>query len=266
MHETTGIFDQQARFEKCAPMVKRMAHHLAARLPASVQLSDIMQAGLIGLMDAINRYKDDQGAHVETYAAQRIRGAMLDELRTQDWFPRSSRKMQREIDMALAAAGQKLGRLPNEREVAQELGVSLYEYQRMLGDKHSFQLVFFEDQHRDVDDSGPFDRTGPVDEIDPLAMLSDARFRAALVTHIESLPEREKQLMGMYYEQELNFKEIAEVVGITESRVCQLHSQAAARLRTGLRDWADEGKGKAAKPAPRVKKAAPARAAAEAAR
>lgn len=237
MYTATGTLNRENYVEQYAPLVKRIAHHMMSRLPASVQVSDLIQAGLIGLMGAVSRFEDTQGVQFETYAAQRIRGAMIDELRANDWFPRSVRKTQREVDDALTRVEQRLGRTPTEVEVANELDVTLEEYQGMLTEIHGSQLVHFDDFEQSDDDAGYLDRHGPVDHADPLARLTDARFKAALIKAIEVLPEREKLLMGLYYEQELNFKEIAAVMGVTESRVCQLHSQAVSRLRTRLKVW-----------------------------
>ncbi len=236
MYTAAGTLDKDDTVRRFAPMVKRMAHHLAARLPASVQVDDLLQAGLIGLMDAAGRFEEAQGVQFETYAAQRVRGAMLDELRSSDWLPRGVRKAQRQIEAAMSRLEQRLGRAAQEAEVAAEMGISLKDYQALLGDAHGAQLIRFNDPDDDRDD-GFLDRHCADDGPQPQEALRDARFRAALVHAIDNLPEREKLLMGLYYEQELNFKEIAAVLGVTESRVCQLHSQAVARLRGRLKDW-----------------------------
>lgn len=236
MYTAAGTLDKDDTVRRFAPMVKRMAHHLAARLPASVQLDDLMQAGLIGLMDAATRFEEAQGVQFETYATQRVRGAMLDELRSSDWLPRSVRKTQRSIETAMTRAEQKLGRAPQESEVAAEMGVSLQDYQSMLGDAHG-ALLYYYDNTEDEHDDDFLERNHPDDGPLPEEALHDVRFREALVAAIETLPEREKLLMGLYYEQELNFKEIAAVLGVTESRVSQLHSQAVARLRVKLKAW-----------------------------
>jgi RNA polymerase sigma factor FliA len=219
------------------PLVRRLAHHLIAKLPASVQIDDLIQAGLIGLMDAITRFEEGQGAQFETYASQRIRGAMLDELRSADWMPRGVRQAQRKIETATLKAEQKLGRSASEKEIAEVMGVSLDEYQEMLFDSRGASLVFYDDYAEDGDGEGYLDRQiGGDEEANPLEMLGDQRFRDSLIQAVEDLPEREKMLMGLYYEQELNFREIAAVLGVTESRVCQLHTQAVSRLKAKLRE------------------------------
>lgn len=237
LYNASGKLNRDQYLEQYAPLVKRMAHHMLAKLPASVQLDDLIQAGLIGLMDAVSRFEEGQGAQFETYATQRIRGSMLDELRAGDWLPRGLRKTQRTIEGALQRLEHRLGRIPSEGEMAKELGVGLEEYQEMLQEARGYQLIYF-DQTDDDEGSDPFlDRNVSDDESNPIDILGDERFRKAVIGAIENLPEREQMLMGLYYEQELNFREIAAILGVTESRVCQLHSQAVARLRVRLRDW-----------------------------
>jgi RNA polymerase sigma factor for flagellar operon FliA len=237
MYTATGVLERNHKIEQFVPLVKRMAHHLLARLPASVQADDLIQAGMIGLMDAAGRFEEGHGAQFETYASQRIKGAMLDELRQNDWMPRGVRKAQRDIEKAIGRLEHRLGRSPNEVEVAAEMKLPLPEYQEMLAEARGAQLIHF-DEIDSEDDNEPFlDRHTSSAGGDPLEQLKDARFKRSLVAAIDNLPEREKLLMGLYYEQELNFKEIAAVLGVTESRICQLHSQAVARIRSKLKDW-----------------------------
>lgn len=221
---------------KFAPLVKRIAYHLMAKLPASVQVDDLIQVGMMGLLDAANNYDGEQGAQFETYAVQRIRGAMLDELRQSDWLSRSARKSQRRIETAMSALGQRLGRAPTERELADELHVSLEEYQQMLLDARGCQLLHYEDM-QDGEDNDFFEHHCADNSSEPFANLQDERFRSKLIEAISALPEREKLMMAMYYEEELNLREIGAVLGVSESRVCQLHSQAVARLRSYLKGW-----------------------------
>jgi RNA polymerase sigma factor FliA len=243
MYTATGAIersyvDYSQSVQQFAPLVHRIAHHMQSRLPASVEVDDLIQAGMLGLMDALGRFEDGQGAQFETYASQRIRGAMLDELRQNDWLPRGVRKTQRQIESVLNRVEQRLGRSAGESEIASEMGVNLQQYQEMLADARGGQLMYYSDYDGDGEDADPFlDRHYADHAADPQGQVGDARFKAALVTAIENLPEREKLLMGLYYEQELNFREIAAVLGVTESRVCQLHTQTVARLRTRLKDW-----------------------------
>ena len=238
MYSAAGTLDRDTYVEKFAPLVRKIARHLQSRLPASVQVDDLIQAGMMGLMDAANRFEDGQGAQFETYASQRIRGSMLDELRQNDWLPRSVRKTQRQIEVAVVRLENRLGRPAAAAEVAAELGMGLADYQEMLGEVHSGQIVYYEDMAAEGEGGDAFlDRRAADRDADPLTRFRDARFREALVAAIENLPAREKLLMGLYYERELNYREIAAVMGVTESRLCQLHGQAVARLRAKLKDW-----------------------------
>lgn len=234
MYTANGLSDKEQCLREYAPMVKRMAHHMMAKLPSSVDVDDMIQAGMMGLLDAASRYDELRGAQFETYAAQRIRGAMLDELRGADWLPRSLRRDMRRIEAAIHQLQQKLGRPPLESEIARQLGVTLEQYQQMLQDARGAQLFYYEDFHGD-DDEDFFDRHEVEGVHDPVAILQDGRFRAALIKAIDTLPEREKLMMALLYEQDLNLREIGEVMGVSESRVCQLHSQAVARLRSKLK-------------------------------
>ena len=236
MYTAAGTLDIEQRIAEHASLVRRMAHHLAAKLPASVEVDDIIQAGMIGLMDAAARYEDTHGTQFETYASQRIRGAMLDELRQNDWLPRSMRKSLRKLESAMTKLEQRLGRAPSEGELAKELNVSLAEYHTLLQEARGYTLLHIDDFNGD-DDNGFLERNLPDNRDDPFERVKDARFRGELVKAIDGLPEREKLLLSLYYEQELNFKEIAEVLEVSESRVCQLHGQAVARLRAKMRDW-----------------------------
>ncbi|MEP6655800.1 MAG: RNA polymerase sigma factor FliA [Betaproteobacteria bacterium] len=232
-HVAGGAANTQQRVKEFAPLVRRMAYHLTAKLPPSVAIDDIVQAGMIGLMDAATRYQEGQGAQFETFASQRIRGAMLDELRQNDWLPRKTRKALRQVEMAVSRLEQRLGRAPTEPEIARELDVPLAQYQAVLQNARGYELVHLEDFGRDGDDDY-LERHCPDVRADPLQLLQGARFRDALIQAIEMLPEREKLLMGLYYEHDLNFKEIATVLDVSESRVCQLHTQAVSRLRSRL--------------------------------
>ena len=224
------------------PLVKRLAHHMKAKLPPSVEVDDLVQAGMIGLLDAISRYEETHGAQFETYAVLRIRGAMLDELRNSDWLPRSMRQNMRKIEAAMSSLQQKLGHPPTESEVAKLLKLSLSEYQDMLGDGGGHQLLYYEDFHSNEGEGNDsfLDRYA-VDDADPLRSLLDGDFRQAVIDAIDALPPREKILMGLYYEEEMNLKEIGAVMGVSESRVSQLHTQAVARLRAALREQAWTG-------------------------
>ncbi|HEX6722496.1 MAG TPA: RNA polymerase sigma factor FliA [Burkholderiaceae bacterium] len=228
--------DSNALLKQYSPLVRRLAHQMIAKLPANVELDDLIQVGMIGLNDALSRFDANQGVMFETFATQRIRGAMLDELRGGDWMSRGDRRHQRSIEAAVHKLEQKLQRAPNESEIADEMGMMLADYQELLGKVRGTQLFYLEDlSGEDGDDF--LDRHVADEGANPLDMLEDHRMREALVDAIGKLPEREQQVMSMYYEHDMNLKEIAAVLKVTESRVCQLHSQSIARLRVKLREY-----------------------------
>lgn len=233
MYTATGIRDKEQCIKEFAPLVKRIAHFMMLKLPHSVQVEDMIQAGMIGLLDAAGRYDEMRGAQFETYATQRIRGAMLDELRGADWLPRSMRSDMRKIETAISRAQQRLGKSPTESEIAGELGMPLPDYQQMLQESRGAQLMYYEDFHG-AEEEDFFERYETDEQSNPLEMLKDDRFREALIAAIDKLPERERMLMAMHYEQDMNLREIGAVLGVGESRVCQLHSQAVSRLRAML--------------------------------
>jgi RNA polymerase sigma factor for flagellar operon FliA len=233
MYTAQGALDRDQLVSQYAPLVKRIAYHLLAKLPASVQVDDLIQTGMIGLLDAMARYEDGMGAQFETYAVQRIRGAMLDGLRENDWMPRGLRREMRRVEAAIQTLEHRHGRAPHEAELAEALDMPLADYQKLLQDARGHQLVYFEDLNReDGEDYLERNYAGP--GLDPLEALADKGLREQLVQAIAALPEREKLMMSLYYEEDLNLREIGEVLGVTESRVCQLHTQAIARLRTAI--------------------------------
>ena len=230
-----GSAEQQDRLvEQYAPLVKRIAYHLLGRLPSSVQVEDLMQAGMIGLLEASRKFDFGKGASFETYAGIRIRGAMLDEVRKGDWAPRSVHRNTRMVSDAMRAVEARLGRDAKDHEVAVELDMSLEEYYAILSDTAGSKLFSFDDL---LEAGAPADVQGGEE---PLSGLQDERFRAALVEAIDGLPERERLLLSLYYDEELNLKEIGAVLGVSESRVSQLHSQCAARLRAKLTSWRND--------------------------
>lgn len=235
MYTAKGQLDRNALIRQYSPLVRRLAHHMMAKLPPSVEVDDLIQVGLIGLSEALTRYEATQGVQFETFATQRIRGAMIDELRENDWMSRGSRKSQKEIEVALRRLEHRLGRSPNESEIASELGMSLSDYQSLLGKVQGTQLVYLEDMVGGEGEDSFLDRHMVDTEANPMELLRDQRIRQSLVEAIKGLPEREQYIMSMYYEKDMNLKEIAAVLGITESRVCQLHSQSIARLRAKMR-------------------------------
>ena len=237
MYTAKGKLDVDSMLKQYSPLVRRLAHQMIAKLPANVELDDLIQVGMIGLSDALSRFDAAQGVQFETFATQRIRGAMLDELRGNDWMSRGDRRHQRSIEAAVHKLEQRHGRAPSEGEIAREMGLTLVEYQELLGKVRGTQLVYLEDMSGDEGGDDYLDRHVSNEDANPLSMLQDHRMREALVGAIKNLPEREQYVMSMYYEHDMNLKEIAAVLKVTESRVCQLHSQSIARLRVKLREW-----------------------------
>lgn len=220
--------------EQHAVLVKRIAYHLIARLPHTVDVDDLIQTGMIGLLDAAQHYDSTQGASFETYAGIRIRGAMLDEIRRNDWAPRSVHRKAREISTVMQQLEQKLGRHANDNEIAKALGIELEEYYQQLHDAAGHQ-VFSLDEFSDNDETHAQPITAVLSS--PIDTLQSEGFQLALAEAIKMLPERESLLMSLYYNEELNLKEIGEVLGVSESRVSQIHSQTVIRLRSKLNDW-----------------------------
>lgn len=215
-------------------LVKRIAHHLLGRLPPNVLVDDLIQAGMIGLIEAQQNYDGSKGASFETYAGIRIRGAMLDDIRRGDWVPRSVHKNNREISNAIAELEASLNRDPSDSEVAKHMGLTLEQYHSALTDINCSKLVGIEDLGVSDDVISPNEDSQ--DNL-PFQGVADESFRQALIDSIKQLPEREGLVLSLYYDEELNLKEIGEVLGVSESRVSQILSQSMQRLRTKLSAW-----------------------------
>lgn len=216
--------------ETHAPLVKRIALHLAGRLPPNVELDDLIQAGALGLMEAAQRFDPSAGASFATFAGIRIRGAMIDELRRYDWSPRSTRRKLRAMDEAIRNIEAETGREATESEVAQALDMDDAEYRKLLLDSVSTHVGSLEQVAAERGDGAVLAHSPD----DPAQCAEQASFADALGTVIADLPEREQLMLSLYYEQELNLKEIGAVLGVSESRVSQIHGQALARVRARL--------------------------------
>lgn len=215
-------------------LVKKIAYHLLARLPGSVDIDDLIQAGMIGLIEAFKRFESTKGASFETYAGIRIRGAIIDEVRKSDWAPRSVRRNGRAIASTIKELEGKLGREASDIEVAKEMNVSIEEYHEMLQASMTSQLFSFEEI---IETDGTSLDVVSDEESSPYSFVEDAGFQKQLGQEIDQLPEREKLVLSLYYNEELNLKEIGAVLNVSESRVSQIHSQAAMRLKSRLSDW-----------------------------
>ena len=228
--------DTDAMVMRHAELVKRIAYHLAGRLPASVEVADLIQAGMLGLLEAAAHYTADRGASFETYAGIRIRGAMLDALRKLDWAPRSVHRKARAAAAAIRELEAEFGREARDSEIADRMGVPLSEYHRIAHDAASCRVSSLDETNGDEDAL-----VGRIEDetADPFLDATEDGFRAALTAAIKELPERERLVMSLYYDDELNLKEIGAILKVTESRVCQLHGQALVRLKARLVDWRD---------------------------
>jgi RNA polymerase sigma factor for flagellar operon FliA len=231
-----GLADknQDELVRKQAPLVKRIAYHLMSRLPPTVQVDDLVQSGMIGLLEASRNYDASQGASFETYAGIRIRGAMLDEIRKGDWAPRSLHRKVREISRVVAEIEAETGRDARDAEVAARLNMDLDSYYQTLQDATSHKVFSCEDlpSKDDIISEGLYERIP-----EPSENVEKEKFKNALAQAIASLPERERLVMSLYYREELNLRETGEVMGVSESRVCQIHSQALVRLKARMVDW-----------------------------
>ena len=235
MYSRSGTESQADLVERYASLVKRIAHHMLARLPATVVLEDLIQSGMIGLLEAARKYDATKGASFETYAGIRIRGAIIDEVRKGDWTPRSVHRNCRLITSCMQAVEARTGRDARDVDVAREMGVGLDEYYALLKDASSSRLFSFDEMLESSDNS-------PGEEISndghsPDAVHEQVAFQKALAEAISNLPEREQLVLSLYYDEELNLKEIGQVLGVSESRISQIHSQAALRLRSRLATW-----------------------------
>jgi len=223
--------------EKHAPLVKRIACHLINRLPASVQLEDLVQAGMIGLLEASRNYDEGQGASFETYAGIRIRGAMLDEIRKNDWAPRSVHRKARMVAEAVRNIEHANGRDARDTEIADMLEISLEDYYKILQDNSYHKVLSVEDMGLgeeslldNISDNAPGILDG-LQKDDMQRIIAEA---------VASLPERERLVMALYYDEELNLREIGAVMGVSESRVSQIHSQAVIRLQARMANRLNE--------------------------
>jgi RNA polymerase sigma factor for flagellar operon FliA len=235
MYVTNPETESEDLVSKHAALVKRIAYHLMSRLPPSVQADDLIQAGMIGLLEASRNYDAAQGASFETYAGIRIRGAMLDEIRRTDWTPRSVHRKARQVAEAVREIENQFGRDARDIEVAERLGIALNEYHRILQDATGCRVFSIDDAGVNGDETPQPVADAPRNE--PLDSLHNDHFKSALAEAISNLPERERLVMAMYYDEELNLREIGEVLGVSESRVCQIHGQALIRLRARMTEW-----------------------------
>ncbi|MGJ8691903.1 MAG: RNA polymerase sigma factor FliA [Thalassotalea sp.] len=226
--------DKSSLLEQHTVLVKRIAYHLLARLPASVQVDDLIQSGMIGLLEASNNFDASKGASFETFAGIRIRGSMLDEIRRGDWTPRSVHKNSRMVSEAIKNLEAELGRDVSDIEVAEKLDISLNEYHHILNEVSSGKIIGIDDLGVN-EDAIHYDDDAIQD--DPYQNIEQVVFKKSLADCISTLPEREALVLSLYYDEELNLREIGQVLDVSESRVSQIHSQAMHRLKARMQTW-----------------------------
>ena len=226
--------DKGALLEQHTVLVKRIAYHLLARLPASVIVDDLIQSGMIGLLEAANNFDNTKGASFETFAGIRIRGAMLDEIRRGDWTPRSVHKSSRMVSEAIKNLESELGRDVTDIEVAEKLDLSVNEYHHILNEVSSGKIIGIEDLGINED---AIQNLADKNSNDPYQDIEQIIFKKALSECITTLPEREALVLSLYYDEELNLREIGQVLDVSESRVSQIHSQALHRLKARMQSW-----------------------------
>lgn len=234
MYASTQQTGHHTLVEEHVSLVKRIAYHLVSRLPPSVQVEDLIQAGMIGLLEAAKNYNPSQGASFETYAGIRVRGAMLDEIRRSDWTPRSVHRKVRQVANTVREIENEVGRDARDNEVAEAMGISLEDYHKILQDAVGCRVFSFDDPSVLGDDH---EQLLPSPQSGPLEFLQHEDFKSALADSISGLPERERLVMSLYYDDEMNLREIGEILGVSESRVCQIHGQALIRLRSRMTEW-----------------------------
>ena len=227
--ELANPSDQERLIAENMELVKRIAYHLIARLPAHTEIEDLMQAGMMGLLEAARNYDEARGASFSTFAGFRIRGAMLDEVRRHDWTPRSVHRKQREVSAAIRELEAETGRHPSSADIAARMGIDVDDYHKILRDSAGCSLLSLSEAD---DESRPVRQAASDESADPDRICAEDQFRSEVIAAIDRLPDKEKMVLSLYYERELNLKEIGAVLGVTESRVCQIHGQALARLRS----------------------------------
>ncbi len=218
---------------KYVPLVKNVVGRITARLPSHVvDREDLIHVGVIGLMSALEKYDVNRNVQFETYARFRIRGAVLDEMRSRDWVPRSTRSKDNKLEAAFEKLQRKLGRSPDEEEVAEFLKMTMEEYFQLLDESRCISMISSEDLPGDYLDSLSRDEMlETIDHGNPLELLKSSELRDGMKKAVNQLPEKERLVLALYYYEELTMKEIGKVLNLTESRVCQLHTQAILRLR-----------------------------------
>jgi RNA polymerase sigma factor for flagellar operon FliA len=233
MYSEVAQLNESDQIVRHATLVKRIAFHLLNRLPPTVQVDDLIQSGMVGLLEAASNFDAKMGASFETFAGIRIRGAMIDEIRKSDWTPRSVHRKFRGVTEAIRKIENETGQDANDSDVASLLGLSLSDYHQILIDSSSARIYSIEMLEESATDSViPKSSENTPDEA-----FSQVEYQRQLVESIQKLPQKEQLVMSMYYDDEMNFREIGEVLDVTESRICQLHGQALLRIKAKMGEW-----------------------------
>jgi RNA polymerase sigma factor for flagellar operon FliA len=221
-----------------APLIKHIAQRIAVRLPPNIDLDDLINSGIIGLMDAISKYDPSKNIKFRTYAEFRIRGAIVDELRSMDWMPRSARQKANMLERAYSQVEQRKGRAATDQEVAQMMGVEVVKIGQLLHEVSGVTLINPEDLEKSVPGlkiNAMYEMLISGQQLEPAEVFNARQLRDTLAQAIDELPQRERTVISLYYYEDLTMKEIGEVMGITESRVSQIHTKAVLRLKGKLK-------------------------------
>lgn len=233
MYAQVENLDESDQIIRHASLVKRIAYHLLNRLPPTVQIDDLIQAGMVGLLEAASNFDPAMGASFATFAGIRIRGSMIDEIRRSDWTPRSVHRKFRSVTETIRKIENETGEDAKDADVAQALGISLSDYHQILIDSSSSRIYSIDSMEENTQD-GAIPRSS---EQSPDDVLSHAEYQQQLAESIQQLPDKEQLVMSLYYDDELNFREIGEILVVTESRICQLHGQALLRIKSRMSEW-----------------------------
>ena len=233
MYAEVENLDEKDQIVRHASLVKRIAYHLLNRLPPTVQIDDLIQAGMVGLLEAASNFDAEMGASFETFAGIRIRGSMIDEIRRSDWTPRSVHRKFRSVSEAIRKIENETGEDAKDVDVASTLGISLGDYHQILIDSSSSRIYSIDTMEENTQDAA----IPSSSEITPEEAFSQSEYQQQLAEAVRQLPEKEQLVMSLYYDDELNFREIGEILDVTESRICQLHGQALLRVKARMSEW-----------------------------
>jgi RNA polymerase sigma factor for flagellar operon FliA len=236
-HRQADSDAENALIEKYLSLVSSIAARLAMTLPDHVSQDDLYSSGLVGLLQAVRNYDPTCGASFETYARMRIRGAMLDELRKMDWVPRTVHEKARKIQAAMAQLEQKLGRAPTEAQMAKALSIPLKEYEKLLNEVRPAAFVCLDTVSSEDDTGDLYEVVANSADESPLEQISHRELKQVILERLKELPEMQRKVLALYYGEEMHLREIAEVVGLTESRICQIHAQAILSIRAYLQRY-----------------------------